>query len=137
MPFEIVAREPMPGVLASLQKGKGSSARPVEVRRTTEADLVLPFSLKLGPGKDGTPRWSGPFLQKDSRGEFVYVRWGRSAGDPATEINRRAKLYLHDVTAEIARAAATSGKPVRLVIAGKAKDGWPACPTVPVVVMPG
>ena len=137
VPFEIVVKEPLPGVLASLQTGQGSKSQIVGAVRTTEADLVLSLTLRLAEGKDGAARWRGPFAQNDSRGDFVYVRWGRSAGDPLTEWNRRAKLYLAGVDPDAARRAAASGKAVRLEIAGRARDGGPACPTVPVtVVMP-
>lgn len=111
-----------PGVLVGVQKGKGSAGRPHDTKRTDAPETVFEIEVQT---KDA--RLSGPFVQKDAKGQFVYLVWGKSAGDFASPWQRRAKIYLRNLPA----GAISDGNVVTVVIQGTAKDGGPACATVP------
>lgn len=120
---------PPEGVAIGLQLGHGSMGRAHEVQRTDGIVTLLPFDVEV---KSITPlKVAGPFVQKDAKGQFVYIRWGQSAGDHRSPWQRRAKIYLHVLTAERIQGAVEKDETLTLVIDGKAKDGGPACPTVP------
>lgn len=110
------------GVLVGVQAGKGSAGRPHDAKLTDGGETVFEIDVQV---KDG--RLNGPFIQKDAKGQFVYLVWGKSAGDFASPWQRRAKIYLQVIPA----AAIADGRSVTLVIQGTAKDGGPACATVP------
>lgn len=124
--------QPPPGVLVGVQSGKGSAGRAHGVQRTD--GKLTSFEVVLDVRAADPPKFGGPFVQSDSKGQFIYLRWGQSAGDHFSPWQRRAKLYLHQVTRDIVLSAIETGQVPTLVIAGTARDGGPACPTVPVTL---
>lgn len=117
--LRIVVRDPVPGVWAAIQHGKGSAGRPHEQVREPIGDLAWTFAVTLTDG-----RLRSPFLQKDSKGTFVYVLWGTCAGQPASCVTRRAKVYL-PAADTLATASAWEAE-----FAGRGRDGGPACASV-------
>jgi hypothetical protein len=61
---------------------------------------------------------------------FVYVRVGEAAGDSASPWSRRMKIDIHDVERDLLDRASLGGVLVTSVC-GIARDGTPACATVP------
>lgn len=134
--LRIISLKPPAGVSVALQTGKGSAGVPTGVAKTTGGDMEFSVPLTVSKLEAGSVSFSGPFVQKDDKGQFVYLRWGRSAGDPATCVDRRTKVYLHLLTADLVARALESGDPLCLSFEGTAKDGHPACATVPVRLGP-
>lgn len=102
----------------------GTPAGPDALGWTTEV------SVKTGP--DGAPDFAGPAVQGKRGERFFYLSWS-SERSGHREMFRRIKVHLRDVTsAQLARAATTGG-----VLEGRvhavAKDGGPACASVPLL----
>lgn len=77
---------------------------------------------------------TGQYVQKDSKGQFIYLVWGRSAGDFTSAWQRRTKIYVQGLADLSAERLSSADAQAVLLIAGTAKDGGPACATVPVKV---
>ncbi|RRN62491.1 DUF5990 family protein [Caulobacter sp. 602-1] len=121
--LRIILADPPPGVVFSKQDAKNHPVDPVR----SEGDLSFDIPITLTPTPSGL-RPGGGFVRSDSRGRFVYVASGQAAGDCQTEWRRRAKIYLHDLPADL-----VAGEVLEATIAGRAKDGGPACATVPLL----
>ncbi len=118
--LRIILADPPPGVVFSKQDAKNHPVDPVRA----DGDLSFDIPITLTPTPQGL-RPGGGFVRTDGRGRFVYIASGQAAGDCQTDWQRRIKVYLHDLPADIA-----SGDVLEATIAGRAKDGGPACATV-------
>lgn len=121
--LRIILADPPPGVVFSKQDAKNHPVDPVR----SAGDLSLDIPITLTPTPNGF-RPGGGFVRSDSRGRFVYVASGRAAGDCQTDWQRRIKIYLHDLPADL-----VAGEVLEATIAGRAKDGGPACATAPLL----
>jgi hypothetical protein len=121
--LRIILADPPPGVVFSKQDAKNHPVDPIRA----EGDLSFDIPITLTPTPAGL-RPGGGFVRTDGRGRFVYIASGQAAGDCQTEWSRRLKIYLHDLPADIA-----PGEVLEATIAGRAKDGGPACATVPLL----
>lgn len=121
--LRIILADPPPGVVFSKQDARNLPVDPVRC----EGDLSFDIPITLTPTPQGL-RPGGGFVRSDSRGRFVYIASGRAAGDCQTEWQRRLKIYLHDLPADL-----VTGEVVEATVAGRAKDGGPACATVPLL----
>ena len=121
--LRIVLADPPPGVAFSKQDARGAPVDPA----TADRDLSFDIPITLTPTPSGL-RPGGGFVRNDSRGRFVYIASGQQAGQCGTEWSRRIKVYLHDLPADLA-----GGEVLEATIAGRAKDGGPACATVPLL----
>lgn len=123
--MRIIIDRPVPGVLHSLQSRDGG---PLDPQRSGDGEpLAFDFRVRVGPG----PKFLGDQVRPEGpTRRFVYVRVGQAAGDHASPWSRRMKVDIHDIDpALLARAAA--GGIIVTAIYGSAKDGSPACATVP------
>lgn len=131
VPARIVVVAPPPGVAYGLQRGRSEIVGSATSRG---ADLQFDFTLLVVPGPDGSPRFSGDFVQGPSGGKFVYVTCGKRAGQPMSPWDRRVKIQLHSVTwAVVEEVLQGSGKVLQARFAGVGRDGTPACATVPLL----
>lgn len=121
--LRIVLADPPPGVAFSKQDAKNHPVDPVRA----SGDLSFDIPITLTPTPDGL-RPGGGFVRADGRGRFVYIASGRAAGDCLTDWQRRLKVYLNDLPQDVA-----TGDVLQATIAGRAKDGGPACATVPLL----
>jgi Family of unknown function (DUF5990) len=129
--MRIVIVDPPAGVVFALQRGKGDLAS-----RATAAGprLCFDFAVLVDRGTDGRPRLTGEFVQGPPKGKFVYVNSGTLAGQGDSPWTRRAKVGLQSLSfGLLERAAGMSGVVLQARIAGRAKDGGPACATVPLL----
>jgi hypothetical protein len=114
--------DPVPGVRYSLQKDD------MPFEPVTAGDAPVSFDAPVTLHPDG--RMTGPFVRREGpTRRFVYIRIGQSAGDHATEWNRRAKIDIHDIPPALLDQA-RSGTVLEVVLPGRGKDGSPACATV-------
>lgn len=123
--LRIILADPPPGVVFSKQDAKG---RPIDpVRTDPEGDLSFDIPITLTRTPDGA-RPGGGFVRADGRGRFVYIASGQQAGDCRTDWSRRLKVYLDGLPPDV-----VDGEALAATIAGRAKDGGPACATVPLL----
>ena len=131
LPVRITLVRPPRDVTFCLQKGKAERVSSVH---TTGDDITFDLSVRVSERPDGSPNLLGPFAQGPPTGRFVYVNSGTSAGEADSPWTRRAKVPLSDITWEmIAEALASPDAVVAARIAGTARDGGPACATVPLL----
>jgi hypothetical protein len=120
--LRLTIADPVPGVRYSLQKDD-APFEPV-----TAGDAPLSFDVPVRLSDDG--RLLGPFVRREGPARrFVYIRIGRAAGDPATDLNRRAKIDIHDIPPSLLDQA-RAGRVLEVTLPGRDKDGSPACATV-------
>ncbi|MBI5707679.1 MAG: hypothetical protein HZC36_11910 [Armatimonadetes bacterium] len=116
----IIVHRPVPGVWGALQEGHGSAGRPFALQKSPPERAVWEAQVTLRQGRP-----AGPFIQKDSKGSFIYLLWGASSGQPGTAIQRRAKVYLPG-----GPDFPGSHKIWVIEFEGRGKDGGPACATI-------
>lgn len=120
--LRLVITDPVPGVRYSLQKDQAFH-EPV-----TAADGPVSFNVPVRLADDDL--LLGPFVRRDGKERrFVYICTGRSAGDHATPLDRRAKVDVHDIPG-ILLDRARSGAVLEVGLPGRGRDGSPACATV-------
>jgi hypothetical protein len=108
-----------PPVRFAVQRGKDEL---LEATSASAEQQVFDFSVRArDDGSGGAPNFLGPFAQGPAGGRFVYVN---SEG-------RRAKVPLGGITWSLIKKAA--GSVIEARIAGTARDGGPACATVPLL----
>jgi hypothetical protein len=128
--LRITVREPPAGVRFKVQRGKNELLDP---RRTSAREIVFEFPIRVRNDRpDGSPNFLGPFAQGPVGGRFVYVNSGTMAGESVSRWTRRAKIPLAGITWPMIAKAANGGF-IEAEIAGTARDGGPACATVPLL----
>ena len=121
--LRLTIADPVAGVAYSLQDKANT---PVEPRLATDAPLSLDTPITLTD--DG--RLTGPFVRREGpTRRFVYIAIGTSAGQHDSAWSRRAKIDIHDISADLL-AQARQGHVLEVVLPGRAKDDGPACATV-------
>lgn len=133
LPLRILVEHPVPGVAFALQRGASGTATLVGPVHISADSLVFDFEVTLdGSNADGGPRLLGPFVQGPPTARFVYINVGASAGQIGSPWQRRAKVPLGAIDWQAIEALA-SGERLTAHIAGTARDGSPACATVPIL----
>jgi hypothetical protein len=107
-----------PPVHFAVQRGKDELLAAISASAEKQ---VFEFSVRARDDGSGSPNFLGPFAQGPVGGRFVYVN---SQG-------RRAKVPLGGITWSLIKKAAGSVLEAR--ISGTARDGGPACATVPLL----
>ena len=123
--FRIVIKQPVPGVLYSLQSKDG---QPFDPKASPKGKrLTFEFPVRVAAG----PKFSGDQVRREGpERRFVYIRIGQLAGDASSPWSRRMKIDIHDIRDELLALAAKSGSAVELTVIGTAEDGTPSCATV-------
>jgi hypothetical protein len=131
VPLRITVVNPVPGVGHMLQRGT-SELVPASARSAKA--ISFDFTLRLGPAPGAALRWLGPSAEGPASGRFVYVCIGKRTGQPESPWDRRAKIQLGAITrAQVDAVLAKPGLVLEARYDGVAKDGGPACATVPLV----
>ena len=131
LPLRIVVVAPPVGVMFALQRGKSEL---LTQTIATGDDLQFDFVVRAGGREEEWPNFLGPFVQGPRGGRFIYVNSGTCAGQTDSCWTRRAKIPLKGVGWNlIDRALARPGSLLEARIAGKGRDGGPACATVPLL----
>jgi hypothetical protein len=126
--LRVVVTNP-PGDIEFCVQGKlGEYIAPL---RSTGEDMVFEVSARATAGSDGV-RLLGNVVQGRPGERFLYVCSGTCAGDARSPWTRRAKVPLGGITAALVKLASAGGV-LEVRIAGRAKDGGPACATVPLL----
>lgn len=120
--------DPPVGVMASLHDRK---SRPVQAQVARESEIHFDLSVRLnGPASDG--RYSGEFVRTAHGRRYIYVAWGKLAGQAESCWERRAKIMLESLGPSLADAVLKNGNRLEARIDGTARDGSPVCGNVPV-----
>jgi Family of unknown function (DUF5990) len=121
--LRLTVRDPVPGVAYSLQNKK---SEPVGMVVAGDGPLSFDVLLDVAPG----PRFLGQFVRREGpTRRFVYIAIGEQAGDSSSLWNRRAKIDIHDLPADLLEKA-LAGSVVEAHLPGRDRDGGPACATV-------
>lgn len=130
--LRVTLDDPPEGVLFCLQAGKDEL---LGIVRATGKELSFDLSVRaVYAGKGKAPNFLGPFTQGPPAKRFFYIRSGTSAGDAGSCWSRRAKVPLTGITGElIDRIRAHGLARLEARIKGTAKDGGPACASVPLL----
>jgi hypothetical protein len=129
--FRIVVVDPLSGVTYALQRVRSELLPPA---RSTATELVFEFSLTIADIDADPPRLTGEFAQGPPNKRFVYVNSGTMAGQAGSPWTRRAKVPLYGIArSELTKLSQREGLVLEARIRGTAKDGGPACATVPLL----
>jgi hypothetical protein len=131
IPLRITLVRPPRDVVFCLQRGKAEIVSPV---RATGDDLAFDLSLRVGERPGGLPNFLGAFAQGPPAARFVYFNSGTCAGQADSCWTRRGKVPLAGITWPMIEEVLTTPDAVlEARIAGTARDGGPACATVPLL----
>jgi hypothetical protein len=122
---------PPAGVAWAVQLGRTDL---MPAKTVTRDRIIFEIQLDLEAASDGKLRLRGAAVQGPSGGRFLYVNSGSRAGASNSSWNRRAKVSLESIP--LAQLHAKPVKDALLLeaeIAGTAKDGGPACASVPLL----
>ena len=127
--LRITIVDPPSGVTFCVQKGDTELVAPA-MAAESPLSFDFPVTVREDAAVDG-PRLMGPFVKGPWNARFVYVNSGTLAGQAGSPWNRRAKVPLTGISAElIEKAIAAPGGLLEAQIGGTAADGGPACATV-------
>lgn len=132
LPLRVTVVRPPPGVALQVQRGRSELLPPTNVDGDT---VTFEFVVRVRDSQaDGPPRILGDFAQGPPKGRFIYVNSGKRAGQADSCWDRRAKVSLMTITsAQIDATLAEPGAALEARIGGTARDGGPACATVPLL----
>lgn len=131
LPLRITVIDPPAGVVFCLQQEKLDLVPPT---RSSDRHLSFDFVLRVIGDQGRPPIFRGLCAQGPPAGRFVYVNSGTLAGQTDSCWTRRAKVPLSGLTWElIDQVLSTPDALLEARIIGTAKDGGPACATVPLL----
>src|SRR6267378_882880 len=132
VPLRVTIVRPPTNVEFRLQQGRSGLVPPTGV---ATAEIRFDFALRLGPMRHrNRPNLVGALAQGPPTGRFVYINAGLRAGQEGSCWDRRAKVPLDGITSDLIHAALAAGDVVlEARIEGTARDGGPACATVPLL----
>ena len=117
--------------MLAVQRGRSDLLNPV---LSKGADLVFEFPVTVADIDADPVRLTGEFSQGPAAGRFVYINCGTMAGQNETCWTRRAKVPLVGITKPLIETLMKRKNTVlETAIHGKARDGGPACATVPLL----
>ena len=132
LPLRVVLIEPPPGARFCLQRGKTEH---VQHKVATSGEMAFDFTVRALTGsRSGPVRFLGPYTQGPPAARFVYICSGTLADQPESIWTRRIKLPLSSITTtQVEQILRGEGSRLEARIAGRARDGGPACATVPLL----
>lgn len=135
LPLRIVLLAPPAGVPWALQVGKSAAATLEAPEAVTPERVVLAITVTVaGLDAAGQPLLRGPAVQGPPGVRFIYAASGQRVGAPGSPYDRRAKIPLATITpALLAQWRRTPGAWLEARVQGTARDGGPACATVPLL----
>jgi hypothetical protein len=130
--LRIILIHPPRDVAFGLRRGKADIIPPTQ---TTGELISFDLAVRVeGNRPGGSPNLLGQFTHGSPAARFVYITSGTLAGQEGSCWTRAAKVPLSAITWPVIREAlATPGAVVEACIAGTAKDGGPACATIPLL----
>ena len=132
--MRLVLVDPPANVDYGIQRGRGSNYETMFVQQRKRGDVTFDFSIAVASnGKNGSPNFSGEYVQGTPARRFIYVDVGTCAGQRNTPWSRRMIVLLNGITWQQVDKALKPGHRLSARIQGTGKDGGPSCATVPLV----
>lgn len=130
--LRVTLLQPPAGVQFCLQRGRSEL---VDAVVSTGADISFDLTVRAQLAEaSGAVRFLGPFTQGPPTARFLYVCSGTCAGQHDSCWTRRAKIPLSEIPSPLVeKCRANSNAGLEVQIAGCARDGGPACATVPLL----
>jgi hypothetical protein len=128
--LRVLVRNPIPGVAVAMQIGRDDLQPP---KPATKTKLTFETQAKVACTPSGEMRLTGPAIQGPPSARFIYVNWGRRAGQKDTVWDRRAKVMLTTLDRKLLEACEAKAATLEAEIDGKGTDGGPCCATVPLL----
>jgi hypothetical protein len=129
--LRVLVRNPIPGVAVAMQIGRDDLQPP---KPATKTKLTFETEATVTRAPSGELRLTGSAIQGPPAARFIYVNWGRRAGQQDTCWDRRAKVMLTTVDRKMIEACQAKGATLETEINGTGTDGGPCCATVPLLV---
>jgi hypothetical protein len=132
IPLRITVVAPPPGVTFAVQLGRDELLLPA---RSAPDMITFDFTVQVARTRQAAAlSFRGPAVQGRPSARFVYLNAGRRAGDATSCWDRRGKVSLEGITTELLEAwRAAQGGVLEARVAGTARDGGPACATLPLL----
>lgn len=105
---------------------------PVPGTPRESSTLAWTTEILLKPLPDGSVDFAGPAVEGKRGERFFYLNWS-SRTIHGRERFRRTKIQLRELTAEQLKRLQTKGGTITARISALARDGGPACATVPLL----
>jgi hypothetical protein len=133
--LRIVVVDPPAGVVFALQRELRRGERElVSPTMATGADLSFELTVRIRAEGDAPPNLLGSFVYGPRGQRYIGLVSGTLAGQADSCWTRGAKIKLQTITWDLIRQMeAHPHAALEASIAGKAKDGGPACATVPLL----
>jgi hypothetical protein len=132
--LRIHVRRPPAGVELRVQSGKTGAADLLPPAHATEDGPAFDLEVAVRDQPGGAVDLAGPVVQGGPGARFVYVCSGTLAGHAESGWQRRAKVPLGGIDgALVERMRATPSAVLQARIEGTARDGGPACASVPLL----
>jgi hypothetical protein len=122
--------QPVAGCVYAMQLGKADIEQAVTA---ADADIGFTLDVSLRTAANGSADVRGPNVQGPLGARFVYINSGTLAGQRGTSWTRRAKVPLSGAIAMLASSQSSSINALEASINGRARDGGPACGSVPLL----
>jgi hypothetical protein len=130
--LRVVVLDPPEGVVWRMQRGRHELVDPVSAAK---GKLVFQADVRVGGERaDGGPNFLGPFAHGRPDDRFLYVNSGMAAGQADSCWSRRAKVKLGGIGWELVEQSLADPDTVLAArFAGSARDGSPACASIPLL----
>lgn len=128
--LRVIVHNPLSGVAVAMQVGRDELQPPKPASKTK---LTFSTEAKVGRTQTGDLRLTGPAIQGPTGSRFIYVNWGKRAGQHDTHWDRRAKIMLGAIDWRLVNACQAKDAVLETEIQGIGKDGGPWCATVPLI----
>ena len=122
--------DPLPGCTYALLQWDGSIDQ-VQVADLDALEFTAAITLRLTAENTLDPH--GLHVHGARGDRFLYVCSGTLAGDAASSWTRRAKVPLEGIETEVPRALEAMPPLIGATIAGRSRDGGPACASVALI----
>jgi hypothetical protein len=108
-------------------------------KRTANGAVHFQCECRVSLPASAAPDFAGPFVHGKRGERFLYLSWkpknwqpGEPEPGPCVYL-RRMKVHLRSITAQLVREALRAGAVIETTVEGRARDGGPACASVPLI----
>lgn len=129
--LRVILLDPPAGVHFAVQRGRDEL---LPAFASSPDRICFEFPVDLLDASSQPPRITGAYAQGPAAARFVYVNSGTAAGQVGSCWTRRIKVPLRGLDSALLQSLASANEyALEAEIAGRARDGGPACATVPLL----
>jgi len=130
VPIRITVVNGPKDVAWAVQLGRAELLRPARIEA---GSATFDFTVRIDPRRSDVQRFAGLAVQGKTGDQFIYVNSGKRAGQVTSCWDRRAKVSLMSISASMLAQHRRQGGVLRARFFGVARDGGPACASVPLL----